>query len=144
MRATLPLLFLLAGLLFSSCASYDVRREQNAAQLKGRQKVWVKTNFDDNRAMSIRIVEAFRSNGFTVDSGPLTMMPPGFQAVVEYRDAWAWDFREHLVGLDLRLLDPKTSALLATARFADPVSLLSDPSEVANRLVLELYAEKKK
>jgi hypothetical protein len=139
-----PLVLVLVIAALAGCASYTVQRENQAEALQQRQKVWVKENFDDNRAMAVRIVEAFRARDFEVGVGPLTMMPPGFQVVVEYRDAWAWDFRDHLVGLELKLLDPKSSALLAVARYEDPVSLIDTPSEISGRLVDALYNIKAK
>ncbi|WP_404422220.1 hypothetical protein [Nibricoccus sp. IMCC34717] len=140
MPRILSLILLVALASLAGCASYSVQREHQAEALQQRRKVWVKENFDDNRAMAVRIAEAFRARGFEVGVGPLTMMPPGFQAVVEYRDAWAWDFRDHLVGLELKLLDPKSSALLAIGRYEDPISMLDTPTEVAGRLVETLYS----
>lgn len=130
--------FLFLCLLFAGCASYQVDVPPMGKDLRTLKKLWVKTNNDDNRAMHVRIAEGLRHEGFEVGSGPVTMKPEDFDAIVEYRDNWSWDFRTHLVGLEVKFVDPKDTKLLGIARYTASASLFNEPSEVVGSLLHEL------
>ncbi len=136
------LLLLLLPFLASSCATYRAVHERQPQALAEYKRYWVRANFDDNRAMAMRIVRALRERGYEVDAGPMTMMPRTAQVVVHYKDQWAWDFREHLVGLELRLTDAKTEGQLAVASYSGAAAMFTNPSEAVEGALRELFEGK--
>lgn len=138
------LLCLALCLGLSGCASYSVDSTLNPETIPQRKKIWVKRNFDDNQFMSVRVVEALRLRGYEVDSGPMTLMPKGTELVIEYRDNWAWDFKYHLVGLELKFLEPKSMALITVARYSHPASVFTESSAAVDQLIQEIYEPRRK
>lgn len=136
--ACLPLV-----LLFAGCSSYVARVEPGTA-LANYQRLFVKSNFSDNHGMDGRIMTAFQERGFTVEKGPLTMMPRKTQAIVSFEDYWSWDFTTHLTNLRIYVKDAKSEALVASGTFTGPVALTTSADEAIDRLVRQIVEQKPK
>jgi uncharacterized protein YceK len=136
------LLCLFVAVLFSGCSSY-VARNETGPSLAKVQRLFVKSNFNDNHGMDGRIMRALQERGYEVDKGPLTMLPRTAQAVVAFEDRWNWDFRTHLTGLRIEIRDVKSDAILATASFNGPVALTSSVDDIVDKLVEKLVAQAK-
>ena len=134
----LPLAALLLVFMFSGCASYNASMKPGS-DLSKYQRVWVKSNMNDNRGIGQFICNALRARGLESDLGPLTMMPRNTQAIISFTDSWTWDFKDHMIRLELSLKDAKIDFPIATASYTDPFSLREAPDEVAAKLVNKLF-----
>jgi len=133
------LVSLVALAALGGCSSYTASVKPGA-ELSKYQRVWVKSNMDDNHGLAQFISAALRARGIEAGVGPLTMMPLNTQAVISYRDNWTWDFKDHMNSLELSLQDNKIDYPIATARYDGPTSLMTTPVEVVEKLVAKLFS----
>ncbi|HEU5079218.1 MAG TPA: hypothetical protein VFT72_08385 [Opitutaceae bacterium] len=131
-----------AALFFSGCSTYVARTEPGVSMAK-IQRVFVKSNFNDNHGMDGRIMRALQDRGYEVDKGPLTMLPRNAQAVVSFEDHWNWDFTTHLTNLRIEVRDVKSERLIATASFSGAVALMSSVDDIVDKLVQKLVDQSK-
>lgn len=131
--------FVALALVLSGCTSIDrsVSAGRNPAALK---EVFVVANLNDNHGLARRFAAAFRARGLRAESGPLTMLPPGAEAVVNIQDRWAWDFGEHLIFLQVTLSDIGELRPYATATRQRNIARSTNLDEVVPELVAELLA----
>lgn len=135
-RLLLLSLFLLAG-----CASYEARHTRPQG-FTGFRHLFVLSNANDNRALDRQIAAALRARGYEVETGPHTMMPDATQVVITYQDVWAWDFREHLVSLQLQARERKANTPFATARYGARFPSRKPVGELIDGLVEQLLTGK--
>ena len=121
------------------CASYKAR-SYSAKPVASYPRYFVVNNLDDNHHVDQYLVAAFKAAGHEAESGPETMQPDDTQIIVYYRDAWNWDFSEHLVELHIQMRDAKYGYLLATANFDGPVTMKTSPEAVCMKLVKEILS----
>jgi hypothetical protein len=133
------LLFALSLGLFAGCTSVErtVAAGRDPAALR---EVFVVSNLNDNHGLARRIAAALRARGLRAEAGPLTMLPSGAEAVVNYQDRWAWDFGEHLIHLSLTLSDRGELRPYATATRQRNIARSTNLDEVIPELVSELLA----
>jgi len=123
-RLALAFVLTLGALSFNGCSSYSAMVTPGTDI--GRYRVFfVKENLDDNRGIAARIALSLREHGFQATSGPLTMMPPSTDGVVNFEDQWSWDITTHIVGLMLHVTDAHNKAPVAMASFAGSTSTAS-------------------
>jgi len=139
LRILFAALLSLAALAPAGCSSYSASIKPDAA-LSKYQRIWVKTNMDDNHGIAQYISNTLRARGIETGAGPLTMMPLNMQAVISYRDDWTWDFKDHMTSLVLSLQDNKIDYPIATAKYSGPAALTAVPNEVVEKLVTKLFA----
>ena len=137
MRFLLPLL---SVLLLAGCSSFETQLEPEA-DLSKTERFWVERNLSDNHAMGTKIVRALRERGLQAELGPLTMMTsePGL-VILSFRDSWAWDFGDHITGLQVMVRDSRTKRLLGRAHFEGPLAMHLDEFEVIDRVLNDLLA----
>jgi hypothetical protein len=135
-RPLLPLcLLLLAG-----CASYEVRQDF-PKDFAAMRRCFVLSNANDNHALDRQIVAALQARGFTADAGPRTMMPDDTQIVLTYRDTWAWDFGDHLVGMELTAREMKSNFPFATARYNARIPKRRTTEAIVGDLLTQLFGD---
>jgi len=134
LAALLPIL----ALAIAGCASYSANIKPDAT-LSKYQRIWVKTNMDDNHGIAKYITDALHARGIETGSGPLTMMPYKMQAVISYRDDWTWDFKDHMTSLVLSMQDNKIDYPIATATYSGPIALTAEPRDVVEKLMTKLF-----
>jgi hypothetical protein len=140
MRFVVFIIGLLAAVgLLAGCSSYKASVEPGR-DLSASRRVWVKSNMSDNHGLGGFIAGTLDALGHETGLGPLTMMPPRTQLIVQYRDNWAWDFKDHMTALEITVLDTRTEQQIARADYSGPTSMSRHPSEVAERLVKQLFA----
>lgn len=137
MTKTLAVTLLALSCLLAGCTSYSARVNPGV-DLASRQTFFVKSNLNDSHAMDRHIASALTARGRKVEVGPLTMMPPDAQVVVEYEDKWVWDFGEHLVGVQITMREPKGDRPIASNQFTARMSMIRNPAEVVDRMVGEI------
>jgi hypothetical protein len=137
-------MIMLLGLcvLLGGCASYDTEVERGHS-LAGVQRYFVVSNLNDNHALDRQIAGALKARGFEAETGPLTMMPIGTQAIVTFEDRWDWDFGDHLLYLRLTVHENRLSRqLLSTATFSARIPLREATSVTVGALVGRLFPAK--
>lgn len=132
---------LLFALLLTGCTSY-VSSLEPGRDLRKYQVYFVKANFDDNHGMDSRIARALQERGYTVDKGPMTMMPRATQAIVTYQDHWSWDFKTHLTGLRIVISDAKSETIVASGNFTGPAALSLSTDDAVDRLLDKIFKAK--
>jgi hypothetical protein len=125
---------LLLGLI-SGCATYNANVPRS---LKGVTQYFVLANGNDNRALNHQIVATLKAQGFSAETGPLTMMPDETQAIITYQDYWSWDFGEHLVYLQISARDRKSSEQFGSVTFNAKVPTRKTPAAIVDGLVVKL------
>src|SRR5687768_14567640 len=95
-------LLLSIAFLLSACSSLDTYRIPRA-DLNRIKRFYVLHRLSDNHHVDETIVAHLKSLGLEAAAGPITMMPQSTEAVVTYRDDWAWDFRTYLIQLDIEI-----------------------------------------
>jgi len=136
----LPVVLLaLVALAQAGCSHYAASVKPDTT-LSKYQRIWVKSNMDDNHGIGQFISDALRARGIESGVGPLTMMSRGMQAVITYRDNWTWDFKDHMNSLEISLQDNKIDFPIASARYDGPTSLMTTPNEVVDKLVKKLFS----
>ena len=133
----------LMGFFLAGCATYTAHVEPST-NISAYRRFWVKTNLDDNHAIDRLIVKTLKARGYEAEFGPLTMMPRGAQALITYRDRWAWDFKDHMTSLEITVQDVRSEKQVALASFVGPASMTVSPLEVVERLVRDLEKAKPK
>ncbi len=137
------LLLFLSLLVLSGCASYDVHQAFPAGFATMR-RCFVLSNSNDNHGLDRQIVTLLKARGFEADSGPQTMMPEDTQLVITYQDNWAWDFGDHLVGLQLSAREPKDNFPFANARFTAKIPKHRTPEAIVTDLLGQLLGDAKR
>ena len=140
-RILLAVLLAGAALALAGCSSYSASVKPDVSLAK-YQRIWVKTNMDDNRGIGQFIHNSLRARGIEAGIGPMTMMPLNMQAVITYRDDWTWDFKNHMTSLVIALQDNKIDFPIATARYTGAAAIMSEPSAVVDKLVGKLLSAK--
>lgn len=135
-------LFLLA-LILAGCSSY-VSSPEKESKLTSYQRFFVKSNFDDNHGVDVRIVRALQDRGFTAERGPMTMMPDKTQAVVTYEDRWNWDFKTHLTYLRIIISDARSGKVAASGFFNGPAAIGTSTEDAIERLLKRLFTKTQK
>jgi hypothetical protein len=124
-------IFPLISLLVAGCSSYTAM-VQPGPDLTHYRELFVKENLDDNRGIAARIATSLREHGYKATSGPLTMLPPSADGIVDFQDQWSWDFTTHLVAMDIHLSDAHNSAPIAMSRFSGSTSTASLDDAIDN------------
>ena len=121
-----PALFLLAlvPLIFAGCSSYSAAVTPGT-DIARYHVFFVKENLDDNRGIAARIAASLRDHGFQATSGPMTMLPPAADGVVDFQDQWSWDITTHIVYLAIHVSDAHNRAPVAMGSFSGSTSTAS-------------------
>ncbi len=133
------LLFLLSVL--AGCASYDAQLTRGQS-LTGVQRFFVQSNSNDSRALDRQIVAALKTHGYEAEAGPSTMLPDDTQAIISYRDNWAWDFGDHLAYLQLTVREAKTGQPYGSATFSSKIPTTKASQLIVDGLIAQLLPPK--
>ena len=126
------------ALLLAGCSSLAVRVEPKV-DLSRVHHIFIEVSATDNNGVYRMMLEDLRRRGFTVYSGPLTMMPRPTEVYIEYKDYWTWDIKNYLVQVDLKVRDARTQNLLASAQYFKPTGFASKPEEIVKRALDALF-----
>jgi hypothetical protein len=132
------LLLSVVVLLLTACSSLDTYHVPSA-DLSRIHSYFVVHRLSDNHHMDDTIVEHLRSLGYEASAGPMTMMPQRTEAVVTYRDEWAWDFRTYLIQLEMEIRQAHTNRPIARGAYRQPTLITKSPSVVVERIFGRLF-----
>ena len=123
-RLVFAFALVIGALILNGCSSYSAAVTPGT-DIARYHVLFVKENLDDNRGIAARIAASLRDHGFQATSGPLTMMPPSADGIVEFQDQWSWDITTHIVGLLIHITDAHNKAPVAMASFSGSTSTAS-------------------
>ena len=127
---------LVIGLLATGCSTLDVHKAKNA-DLKQYKKAYVLHLLTDGHGVDELVAAELRARGLQVAAGPMTMMPDDTEILVEYRDEWAWDFKNYLIGLDIQIKKVRTDEVIGAGHLYRPTMVLGAPP---SRMVADVIA----
>lgn len=118
---------------FAGCTSVNVDRNPRV-DLTKFQRFYVERRLADNNQVAEAIAAELRARGFEATAGPLTMMPERVDAVVNYHDEWAWDFKSYLIQLHIQIRSPHRNQTFATGLYRQPSPVTKPLPEVVQIL----------
>ena len=135
-----PLLFVFMSLgLLTACSSVETHRNPRT-DLSHLKRFYVEHRLSDNNHIDEIIVTELKALGFEASKGPLTMMPDGVDALVNYEDVWAWDFKSYLIQLSIQIRHPHIDTrIFADGTYRQPSVVTKSPREVARQILKPLF-----
>jgi hypothetical protein len=129
--------FLAALLVLTACTNLQrtVAPGHDPAALR---EIFVVKNLNDGHRLADELAAALRARGLRATHGPITLLPPGAEAVLHYEDRWSWDFGSHLTFLRLDLHQPGEVRPYASARRTRYIATSTDLPAAVAELVDEL------
>jgi hypothetical protein len=140
MKALVPLL-LLGVTLLTGCSSVQTHRNPGV-DLARYQRFYVEHRLTDDRHLDEMIVARLHELGREASFGPLTMMPEDTQVVVTYEDAWAWDFKNYLIELNIQFRSARKDRGLAYGGYRQPSMITKSPEEVVSLILTPLFSKR--
>jgi hypothetical protein len=138
MKVTVILLSVAA--LLSGCSSIQTHRDPRA-DLGRLKSFFVVHRLTDDHHIDEIIVAQLKTLGREASAGPITMMPQSVDAVVTYRDEWAWDFRSYLIQLDIEIVHAHTNQPLARGSYRQPTIVTKAPPAVVEEVLIPLFRQ---
>jgi hypothetical protein len=138
MKVTALLLSLVV--LLTACSTLDTFQVPNTDLSKVRS-FFVIHRLTDNHHIDDAIVDHLKSLGYEASAGHLTMMPQRAEAVVTYRDEWAWDFKTYLIQLDIEIRQAHTDRPIARGTYRQPTLITKSPAIVIERIFARLLPQ---
>ena len=136
-RTFLTILFF--GLLATGCSTLEVHKAKNA-DLRQYKRAYVLHLLTDGHGVDEMVAAELRAHGLQASAGPLTMMPDDTELLVEYRDEWAWDFKNYLIGMDIQIKKLKTDEVIGTGHLYRPRMVLgAPPSQMVSEVLSPLF-----
>jgi len=136
MRVTVLLLSI--ATLLSACSTINTHRDPKV-DLSGIKRFYVLHRLTDDHHIDDIIVARLQALGREAAAGPLTMMPQSTEAVVVYRDEWAWDFKSYLLQLDVDIVRAHNNHPLARGSYRQPSLVPKDPTAVVEEIFKPLF-----
>jgi hypothetical protein len=96
--------------------------------MDGVRHVYVEHRLADGRGVDQLIAKELRRLGYDASAGPLTLTPPGTDAIVAYEDTWTFDFTTYMIQLDIRVRSARGAKPLAASSYSRP-SIIGHSSE---------------
>jgi len=134
-KISASLLFLTVAL--AGCASFTAKVDPQH-DLGTMHRFFVQSTLNDNHGLDRVLVTALQARGLTAERGPATMKPSDADAVLIYADSWNWDFKDHMMTLNLELRDGRTNKPVAYGAFDGPAALRLTTEQVVTRLLEDM------
>ena len=130
-----------AAVLCSSCGTYNAGgRKQASTVIQNYSTVFLACDRElDDFTIHNAITQQLLSRSLSVVDKGSQKGIEGNGLVVRYNDSWSWDLVMFLQSLQIRVLDGKTSEVLATATFRQGKFFHSFPNSEST--VEKLFAE---
>ena len=129
--------------VLAGCSSTTTYRAQNV-DLKKYHRLWVDKNLADDYHINEMVAAELRSLGYDVGTGPSTMMPPGIEAIVTYRDEWTWDFKTYMIDISISVQVPGSPGIIASGSYFRPGITGKAPQAMVRDVVLSVFKQGKK
>ena len=123
--------------LLCSCSSVYSRKDPKV-DLSKLKSFYVVHRLTDDHHIDDIIVDQLKARGHEASAGPLTMMPQSVEAVITYRDEWAWDFKSYLMQLDLEIHRAHNNQPLGQGSYRQPTIVTKPPEAVVEEIFKSL------
>lgn len=115
MTGRIPILLCLY-LSLSACATADVSSYVVPGETLDESGSWfIVFAENDERALHEKLRQEMVSRGLTASTGFADRVPEGTTYLVEYGSQWQWDVTWYLLDLSVRVYEPETRLLIASA-----------------------------
>lgn len=121
---------------FAGCSTPETRIA-SYAHMGGIRHVYVEHRLADGRGIDRLIAKELCRLGYDASAGPLTLTPPGTDAIVAYDDSWTFDFTTYMIQLDIRVRDARSARPLAASSYSRP-SIIGHSSEAMVHAALKM------
>lgn len=138
MKSTTRFILLAALCILAGCKTYN--SSGRPVGKYGSKTVYLVSDrpIDDYSIHSAITVELQKRGFRVIDSGNKAPTSPKNALVLHYMDTWFWDMAMYLRFLDIRILDGKSSEIIATAHFKNgPIHTFPAPQ----RVVADMFAD---
>lgn len=139
MKATKNLFLLAAALWITGCVNTSTAYKSPDADLLSLKSIYVKQNQEDNRGIGRLIADKLKTKGVqsTVGVGD----PPGnVDALVSYKDVWAWDLTSYLLDLTILIKNSKNEQVVATGNSRHGSLTRLTPTEMVSEVIDNIYS----
>ena len=133
-------LLLVFILLNSGCAINKSTATLNPnADLASIKSIHVTRLAQDNWGLNLLISNKLKKMGYVVSTGIDT--PSGVDAVVTYKDKWAWDITTYMLELTITIRNPKTNFPLASGNSHHTSLTRKSPEEMVDEVIDNIFKQ---
>jgi hypothetical protein len=129
-------LLLLGCFLLLGCSSLTT---QKSGDLRSVKHIYVEHLLTDNYHIDDSIVMELKALGYDASAGPLTMMPDGVDAIINYNARTAWDFKTYVIELNVIVKANFTDKVLGTGRYYQASVTTKSPEETVHEVISSLF-----
>jgi hypothetical protein len=133
----IPLLGFLASCVSVDVGSFIVPGET----LDKKGNYYIVFSEDDQQALHETLRENMVLKGLSAESGFKDRMPENINYLVEYGGQWQWDITWYLLNFNVRIYDPKTKLLIASANSLRTSLGRKKAEEVVSETLAQLFMD---
>jgi len=132
----------LSCILLTSCVAVDVGGYiVPGEELNRAGKYYIAFSKDDQRALHESLREQISAKGLSVTSGFEDRMPQDTNYLVEYGTQWQWDVTWYLLNFSVRIYEPETRLLIASAHSLRTSLGRKTPDEIVAEVLNEMFPD---
>jgi len=130
--------FIFAIFFMSGCASNWVTTTLDpSTDMASIKSLHVERLAPDQRRIDLMIAKKLKEMGFEVNAEGNILT--NIDAVVTYRDRWAWDMGNYMVGLTIIISDPETDISLARGFSYHSSLSRKSPEEMVDETLMNIF-----
>lgn len=116
----------------------DIAPGYNQAKISKLKTFYVRKDEQDDDNLGQDIADQLIGSGLKASAGTSLKAPAGTDAIITYKDRWAWDITMYMLSLDLQMRDPSTNAVIATANVTRTSLARKSQKEMVRETVAKL------
>lgn len=137
-KAIISIIILNFALLSSGCAinreTVDIHPSSDLSNIKS---VHVLRHDRDKRQIDLMIANKLKQMGYNASTGK--KVSPGIEAIVTYKDKWAWDITLYMVELTVTIRDKKSNFPLARGNSFHTSLTRKSPQAMIDEVLSNLF-----
>lgn len=124
--------------LISGCSSHTTEKNPTV-DLSRIKQIHIESRLNDNHGIDRMIASELQRLGYTVTTGPITMLPETADAVITYEDEWTYDFTRHITSLEVHLRDARSNQKLGVGRYFRPSITRKSAEDMVHDVITSLF-----
>jgi len=129
-------------MFLTSCVTVDVGGYIVPGETLEREgKYYIVFSKNDQQALHETLRESMLSKGLSTKSGFNDRMPEDINYLVEYGGQWQWDVTWYLLNFNVRIYDPNTKLLIASANSLRTSLGRKKPEEIVSETLDQLFMD---
>ncbi len=131
------------GLSLSACVSVDVNGYIVPGEtLEYDRQYYIVFSRNDEHALHDILERGMTVKGISVSTGFPDRMPLNTGYIVEYGGQWQWDVTWYLLNFNVRVYDPETKLLIASASSLRTSLGRKSPEEIVSETLSQIFVDK--